>query len=33
MPENGEPFEVYLTSPMTTENPADYITDIYLPVE
>ena len=33
MPETAEPFEVYLTSPMTTENPADYITEIYLPVE
>jgi len=31
--ETGEPFEVYVTSPMTTENPADYITEIYLPIE
>ncbi|PCH75621.1 MAG: AraC family transcriptional regulator [Flavobacteriaceae bacterium] len=33
IPEGAEPFEVYLTSPMTTENPADYVTEIYLPVE
>lgn len=33
MPEDAEPFEVYLTSPLTTENPADLVTEIYLPVE
>ncbi len=33
MPENAEPFEVYLTSPTTTKNPADYVTEIYLPLE
>ncbi|MBL4746770.1 MAG: SRPBCC family protein [Flavobacteriaceae bacterium] len=33
IPETAEPFEVYLTSPMTTENPADFVTEIYLPIE
>jgi len=33
MPENGEPFEVYANSPHKTPNPADLITEIYIPVE
>lgn len=33
MHETAEPFEVYLTSPITMENPADYVTEIYLPLE
>ena len=31
--ENGEPFEIYVNSPMTTANPADLISEIYIPVE
>ena len=33
MDENGEPFELYVNSPMKIANPADLITEIYLPVE
>lgn len=33
MMENGEPFEIYVNSPVNTPNPADLITDIYIPVE
>lgn len=29
----GEPFEMYVNSPLTTPNPADLITEIYIPVE
>lgn len=29
----GEPFEVYVKSPENTNNPADWITEIYIPVE
>lgn len=31
--ENGEPFEVYANNPRDTPNPADLITEIYIPVE
>lgn len=31
--ENGEPFELYVNSPVTTPSPADLITEIYIPVE
>jgi len=31
--ENGEPFEIYVNSPATTPNPADLITEIYIPVQ
>ncbi len=31
--EGGEPFEVYLNSPQETPNPADWITEIYIPIE
>lgn len=31
--EKGEPFELYVNSPVTTPNPADLITEIYIPVE
>jgi predicted transcriptional regulator YdeE len=31
--EDGEPFEVYVNNIMTTTNPADLITEIYIPVE
>ena len=30
--ENGEPFEVYVNNPHETPNPADLITEIYIPV-
>lgn len=30
--ERGEPFEVYVNNPRTTPNPAELITEIYLPV-
>ncbi len=33
MIENGEPFEVYANNPHATPNPADLITEIYIPVE
>ena len=33
MIENGEPFEVYVNSPIETPNPADLISEIYIPVE
>lgn len=32
MVEDGEPFEVYVNNMMTTPNPADLITEIYIPV-
>ena len=32
MNENGEPFEVYVNSPHDTPNPADLMTEIYIPV-
>ncbi len=32
MLENGEPFEVYVNNILTTPNPADLITEIYIPV-
>jgi predicted transcriptional regulator YdeE len=32
MVEDGEPFEVYVNNMMTTANPADLITEIYIPV-
>ena len=32
MVEDGEPFEVYVNNMMTTTNPADLITEIYIPV-
>lgn len=31
--ENGEPFEEYVNNPHATPNPADLITEIYIPVE
>ncbi len=31
--ENGETFELYVNSPITTPSPADLITEIYIPVE
>lgn len=31
--ETSEPFEVYLVSPRDTENPAHWVTEIYLPIE
>ena len=31
--ETSEPFEVYLVSPKDTENPAHWVTEIYLPIE
>ena len=31
--EDGEPFEVYVNNTITTPNPADLITEIYVPVE
>jgi predicted transcriptional regulator YdeE len=31
--ENGEPFEIYGNNPHETPNPADLITEIYIPVE
>lgn len=31
--ENGEPFEVYVNSIMSTPNPAELITEIYIPVK
>ncbi len=31
--ENGEPFELYANSPISTPSPADLITEIYIPVE
>lgn len=31
--ENGEPFEEYVNSPHTTPNPANLITEIFIPVE
>ena len=31
--ENGEPYEVYMNNPHSTPNPADLITEIYIPVE
>lgn len=33
VPENGKPFEVYSKGHSTTDNPAKWVTDIYLPVE
>ncbi len=33
MIENGEPFEVYANNPHQTPNPADLITEIYIPVK
>ena len=33
MIETGEPFELYVNSPVTTPNPADLLTEIYIPVE
>ena len=33
MIENGEPFESHVNSPMKIANPADLITEIYIPVE
>lgn len=33
MTENGEPFEIHVNSPMKTANPANLITEIYIPVE
>ena len=33
MIENGEPFEVYVNNPHSTPNPADLITEIFIPVE
>ncbi len=33
MIENGEPFELYVNSPITTPNPANLITEIYVPVK
>ncbi|MCD6543230.1 MAG: effector binding domain-containing protein [Flavobacteriaceae bacterium] len=33
MIENGEPYEEYLNNPHSTPNPADLITEIYIPVE
>lgn len=33
MLENGEPFETYVNNPHSTPNPADLITEIYIPVE
>ncbi len=33
MAEKGEPFEFYVNSPMKTPNPADLISEIYIPVE
>lgn len=30
---NGEPFEVFITNPMEVENPAQWVTEIYIPVE
>ena len=31
--EKGEPFEIYVNAPMNTPNPADLITEIYIPVK
>lgn len=31
--ETSEPFEVYMVSPRDTENPAHWVTEIYLPIE
>ena len=31
--ENGEPFELYVNSPIETPSPADLITEFYIPVE
>jgi effector-binding domain-containing protein/ribosome-associated toxin RatA of RatAB toxin-antitoxin module len=31
--ENGEPFELYVNSPIETPSPADLITEVYIPVE
>ena len=31
--DTSEPFEVYLVSPRDTENPAHWVTEIYLPIE
>ncbi|WP_298368434.1 GyrI-like domain-containing protein [uncultured Lutibacter sp.] len=31
--DTSEPFEVYLVSPRETENPAHWVTEIYLPIE
>jgi len=33
MMENGEPFEEYVNNPHSTPNPADLLTEIYIPVE
>ena len=33
MLENGEPFEEYVNNPHSTPNPADLLTEIYIPVE
>jgi effector-binding domain-containing protein len=33
MVEDGEPFEVYVNNIMTTPNPADLVTEIYIPVK
>lgn len=33
MIEDGEPFEVYVNNSLTTPNPADLITEIYIPVK
>ncbi len=33
MIETGEPFELYVNSPLITPNPADLISEIYIPVE
>ena len=33
MLENGEPFEEYVNNPHATPNPADLLTEIYIPVE
>ncbi|MEN8123509.1 MAG: GyrI-like domain-containing protein [Bacteroidota bacterium] len=33
MIENGEPFEVYANNPHETPNPADLVTEIYIPVQ
>ena len=31
--ENGEPFEVYTVNPHDTENPSEWVTEIYIPIE
>lgn len=31
--ENGEPFEIFITSPSEEPNPAKWVTEIYIPVE